>query len=343
MKKVLININILAIICLISLSIIPFGALAQSFTSFEDLGLEEQISVKMTPEIPGPHENVDVYVTSYMFDMDKSVISWYLNETLLKKDLGLRSASFKTGAIGEKSVVRLSIQKSTGSTIEKTFTVTPAEVDIVVEPITYTPPFYKGRSVATFESPIKLIAVPNFVDINGRAVPDSEMVYTWKVNGKVVQGKSGARKNTYIHETDIISRPVEVTLTASPVNSEQTAKITRVIDFIQPQILIYEDNPIFGTIFERAVNGDFVLNRQEIVFEAVPMFFDLEAMRGQYVWNVNGKEIIGLSDREITFRREDSNPGIASVSISIRDTEKILQAARASFSLTYNEGKDFQF
>lgn len=343
MKKDLIHINIVAIVCLIILSIYPLSTVAQSFTSFEDLGLEEKVSVDFTPNVPGPNEIVDVYATSYMFDMDKSTVSWYLNGSLLKKGLGLRNISFRTGGLGEKSVLRLSVLKPSGSTFEETFNIIPAEIDIMVEPLTYTPPFYKGRSVATFQSPVKLVAIPSFVDSSGKKIPDSNVVYNWNINGKVVQGKSGAGKNTYVHQTDIVSRPIEVILTASPVNSDQKAKITKVIDFVQPKILVYEKNPIFGTIFERNVNSNFVLNRQEIVFAAVPMFFDLDSIKSDYKWVVNGKEFKDTLGPNITFRRVNSDPGIANVSVSIRDIEKILQAANVSFSMSFNEGKDFIF
>ncbi len=343
MKKALITMNFIAIVFIMVFAITPIDVSAQSFTNFEDLGIKEKISVDITPSIPGPNQSVDVYVTSYMFDIDKSTISWYLNGILLEKGLGLRGISFKTGDLGQRSVLKLVIIKQTGSVLEEVIEIFPAEVDVIAEPITYTPPFYKGGSVATFQSPVKLVAVPNFIDINGRKVPDSEIVYTWNINGKVVRGKSGAGKNTYIHETDIISRPIEVILKASPVSSNQIAKVSRVIDFIQPRILIYEKNPIFGTIFEKSVQGSFTLNRQEIDFEAVPMFFDLEAMMGNYTWVVNGNNLQDQTDRDITFRRVDNNPGIASVSISIRDTKKILQAASTYFSLLYTEGRDFQF
>ena len=165
------------------------------------------------------------------------------------------------------------------------------------------------------------------------------------MDGGIDQSQSGARKNVYTHETDIISRPLEVYLTASPINSDQAASVYRVIDYTQPQIRIYEDNPIFGTIFGNSIDDNFLLSRQEIKFNAVPLFFDKGVIGNNYKWTVNGDIVSNQKGPSITFRRVDDKPGTARISVRVRNEEdKILQAGNASFSLTFNEGgENFEF
>jgi hypothetical protein len=309
-------------------------------------GIEEQLSFKISPSTPGANETVFASIESFITNLDKSTISWYINGELTERGLGIKNISFKTGNTGEESSINVVIQKPDGTTLEKNYSITPAEVDISYEAINYTPPFYKGKTLFGFQSLVKFVAFPNFVDENGNQIDTNNIVYTWEINGTVDGQRSGTGKDVYVTEGGILGRPIEVNLTASPVNSNQKARVIRTFFPTPAELAVYEKNPIYGTLFEKRIVGDFNLNRTEIEFEVFPFYFDNNIFYdgNAFTWKVNGEESTSSTDpRFITLRRTDDNPGAAGISVEIRHNDKILQAARQYFNLIFEENIDNEF
>ena len=122
----------------------------------------------------------------------------------------------------------------------------------------------------------------------------SELIYNWEINGNVDQGQSGRGKNILKIEGDIIPRPINVTVTVSAINSPLKSK--KIIDVIPttPQVLLYENNPIHGIVFEQALFGNFSLDRPEIEVSAIPYFYSTNRRSSVdliYEWLVNGKNV----------------------------------------------------
>jgi hypothetical protein len=159
-------------------------------------GIEEQISIVQVPTIPQPGQGVSVQISSYSSDLNKARITWTLDGRVLSSQTGATSLQFTAPQSGETSRLVITITKEGGGTITKTIVINPAEVDLIYEADTYTHPFYKGKRLYTSESNVDFIAIPNFVR-NGRKIPSSELVYTWKINGNVRQDVSGYGRSVF--------------------------------------------------------------------------------------------------------------------------------------------------
>src|SRR3990167_742525 len=74
-------------------------------------------------------------------------------------------------------------------------------VDILWQGDTYTPPFYKGKSLWSNQSRITFVAIPQ-----GLGNPAS-LNYKWTKNGTVLGNINGIGKNTLSFTDSILSRP----------------------------------------------------------------------------------------------------------------------------------------
>jgi len=314
-------------------------------TAHLQTNVEEQISIDFSPRYPGPNELVSISIESFQVDLDKSKIDWVINGSIIESGFGLKNFRFTTGDLGEETNITINIEKQNGQKLQKNYSINPGEVDLYYEADTYTPPFYKGKSEYTYQSRLKLIALPNFVDNLGNSVPANEVVYKWKIDGEVDASNSGTGRDIYYYESNLISGPIQVTLEASPVNSNQVGRVIKTISPTEPIILIYEKNPIYGTIFEQNIKSGFNVDREEIELVAIPYNFSGNILNvGDFEWRLNGNEIKNFFSNNIIFRRIDDSASTNLVSIQIENPSKILQLQKYSFDLNFgNSQKEFNF
>lgn len=301
-------------------------------------GVEEQISVTILPSVPKPNEVVTISIETYSFDLNKSEISWYINDVLTESGTGLKSFTLQAPESGERMIVRATINKELGGTISKSFTIAPADVDLVWQADTYSPPFYKGKSLFTRQSTITLNAIPNFVNLNtGQTIPSSSLVYEWKYNGDVLPNSSGQGRDRLEITGDIIARPISITVTVSAIGSDLQARTSLTINTFDPEIVLYENNPIYGVMFEKALSGSFMINRNEMEISAVPYSFSAENRDDDtltYKWLLNGQTIQTYGNRkDLVFRKTTESTGKANISITTNNEDKFLQTANTSFSV----------
>ncbi|NCS98696.1 hypothetical protein GW764_00755 [Candidatus Parcubacteria bacterium] len=315
------------------------------YFAFSQTRVEEQVSIELSPQHPGPNELVIVSIESFQIDLNKSEINWLVNGTLQESGFGLKTFSFTTGSLGEETNLSVRIVKQNGEITTKNISVNPGGVDLYYEPQTYTPPFYKGKPEFTFQSDLKIIALPNFVDQNGNKIPSGNIVYNWKIDGSADQINSGVGRDVYNYQSGILSGPVQVVLEASPINSNQSARVVETVRPTEPTILIYEKNPIYGTIFEQNIKNDFIVNREEIELVAIPYNFSQDIIRnGTFKWLLNGERVNNFISNNIIFRKTDDRESSNNITIEIEHKNKVLQIKRYSFPLNFGGGNnEFNF
>lgn len=330
MKKIFLTL----IICLFSVGTVTAVNLPE--------GIQEQISVKFSNSTPGANEIVSVSVASYSSDLNKETISWYLNGELEIREIGATNFTFTTGQNGETTRLGLIIEKRDGNIIERSYSFNPSEVDLIYESVTKTHPFYSGKALFSNQAESKIVAIPWLRDANGNLIPSEQLVYTWKKDGRVDQDRSGYGKDMFYYNGSIITRPFNLSVTVSDTNSTTVAKNSINMTAIRPEIVFYENNPLYGTIFERAITGDFVLEREEVEFKSVPYYFDSNRYI-DYEWKLNSSTIETPYNQDyMIFRNVNNETGQAKIQLDIKNYEKILQAASVSFNIFFGENvQDF--
>jgi hypothetical protein len=308
-------------------------------------GVDEQISVDQTPRVPKPGEIVEIRVTSYMTNLNKAKLTWIQDGKVLLSQTGAVVNQVQAPASGKSSTVVITIQKETGGTISKTITLSPADVDLMYEAQTYSPPFYKGKRLFTSESVISFVAVPNFINTSGIQIPAENLVYTWSINGTVQQSISGYGRNTFITKGSLIERPMTVLVEVSAINSTLKASQSVTVKSTKPKVVIYENNPLLGIVYDHAIQGSFLLERGRVDFEATPYFFaapDKNSTDLVYAWSINGTKITSKNPQEnyLVLENTDNKDGTAMINVNVKHTQNILQTTLSNLQLNFKKVKD---
>lgn len=312
-------------------------------------GINEQISKTMTPEVPQPGELVNLSISIFSTNADKAVISWYVDGSLKESGQGLKKYTVRAPQAGKVMTVRVTLAKENGGTISETFTIAPAEVNILYEAKTYTPPFYKGAPLFTNESTIRFVAEPVFITSNGTRLDPKGLVYNWYKDGDLLSNFSGSGKQVFEYTGGVIQRDMVISVKVSAVRSPLQSKSSVLIQEYLPQIVLYEKNPLYGTLFEQAVSGTFSLDRTEVEFKAVPYYFSTKSdtdVSLAYSWFMNNQNI-GVSRQKniMTFRNTENVKGTAQVNVEIKDVSKMFQISRSGVKLDFDGSStaDFNF
>lgn len=318
-------------------------------------GIQEQISIEQIPRVPNPNQPVSFRIESFLTNLNNAQITWIQNGEVLNSGTGLVTQAIQAPDSGETSIIQIRITKEEGGVLTQTITLNPSQVDLIYEAQTYTPPFYKGKSLYTSESVVEVIAVPHFLNESGQRMDSSTLVYTWRINGTVQQDFSGYGKDFLSFQGSLIERPVTVSVEVSAPNSTLLASNTLRFSSSDPDFVLYENNPVFGVIYEQAIQGSFLLNRPQIDFEGVPYFFSTYFKNSgllSYAWTINGTRITNKSSSEnyLVLRNDENEEGTARIGVTVSHINNLLQQKSNRFELlfekienTINNNEEFTF
>lgn len=288
------------------------------------------LRISVVPQHPGPFEQVSVTVEDFSRDLNKVNIAWSLNGKTEQTGVGLKRYTLTTGALGTVSNISINM----GGDVS-TVTIRPTVTDILWQADTYTPPFYKGKALHSNQDPVTLVAEPFFITTTGSRLDPEKLIYKWKEGGKINNNASGTGKRTFTVNPSVLIRPIEVELeVTSSDNSYHSLSTIRIPDS-KTEVLLYENDPLYGIRFEEALNNkDFSITEQEIRVFGVPMYFSNEQESdGQLVltWNLNNSRI-NQTENEVIFRKpEGSTGGRSLISLGIKNPVRYAQFSSANF------------
>ncbi len=297
-------------------------------------------SVKLSPKIPGPNQTVIVKLVSYSFDLNRATITWSLNGETLLSGVGKKEFSFKTEGVGESSRLLIRTVGEAGR-VEEAVVVTPGDVDLLWQVSDgYTPPFYRGKTLASPGSLIKIVAMPN-LQKNGEKLSFGSLVYNWSKNYKPLPSESGYGKNYLVFRNDYLDSEENIKLEVTSVDGSAGTEGSLSVNISDPVVLFYENMPLRGVVYENAISGIFNMRNEEVRLSAEPYFFSAGQKQNQnliYKWNLNGKNVLGSPDdlSSLVLRSGDGS-GTSRVSLSVSNSRKIMQGGGRS--LLVNFGK----
>ncbi|MBV9159749.1 MAG: hypothetical protein JO019_04100 [Candidatus Kaiserbacteria bacterium] len=322
--------------------IAPLAILFFAAPAFAQLSLPgggNSLTIGIDPVAPRPGDRVALSLSTSLYDLDASTITWQVNGTTIASGVGVKNASFRAGALG--SADDISVELVDGDAVASAETrLTPASVDLLWESDSYVPPFYRGRALPTPGTSIRLFAIP-YLTKTGRTYAADQLIYTWKVNGAVVSSLSGRGKaSARIPAPDLFDQKTVTVDVASPDKSvAASASVT--ISTGDPLVRLYEDHPLFGVEYFRALPPNFFLNESEMTFIAIPYF--AKAQRGNsanltHEWRVNGTPVAAAGDRtdEITLSAGNTG-GLAHLELSVGDRTNILSQAAGTWDITFTK------
>jgi len=316
------------------------GRPAQAQTFF---GLEQQlqqqetvqIQLNISPRAPRSNQLVTVSITSPSVDVDRAIISWYRNGALVESRVGKKEYSFRLGEVGSVETVRANVRGVDGSIGDKTITIRPADVLIVWQADSYTPPFYRGKALHATEGSLLILAIPDVFE-NGSRVPTASLVFTWERDGVVLGNLSGTGRDTLTLGGSILSRPVDIGVTVNTLSGNVTTSRRIRIPVTTPKVYLYGRDPLLGVLFNTALSNIFELKNEEIVVEAFPFFFSTQNRENtlSYQWRLGGALLDGWIGPRVTLRQVGST-GQATLSVRTDNTLGFLESVGSSVVIDF--------
>jgi hypothetical protein len=298
---------------------------------------KDQLDATVFPEIPKPGEEVSITLEVYSFDINSVQTTWRVDGAVVEKGVGIKKFKFHAGPAGKSTTVSVVVEPADRPSITKTFTFKTGDVDLLWQSDVYVPPFYKGKSLYTPESNLTFVAMPR--TSNGLVNPKS-VVFNWKIDYEADAENSGYGRNAYRFEGPIIIRPVDVsveTYEAKGGKAAATADIT--VDNYDPFSLFYENHPVYGVLFNRALAGGIILKKSELGLSAYPYFESIQGKNSglEYLWSVDGMYAdIPTNQNTITLRKNQGDTGQSAVNLQMTNPNKILQSLITGIQINFD-------
>jgi hypothetical protein len=296
----------------------------------------DDLTLRIDPLYPRQNSTVTATIESTSVDIDAASVYWTVDGKSFKKGTGIKSIQVKTGKAGSVTKIGVTVSGTQG-TFTDSVTIRPADVSLVWKTDGYIPPFYKGKALQTYGSTFTVTAIPEFFTGAGVRMNPKSLIYTWKKNGTIDSTQSGYGKDSFKSDQSSFVRgedeiSVEVSTSADDISSGKTISIVPNI----PETIFYENSPLYGIMYEKALKDIYYLKDEEVVLH--PVFYDLSIINadGNFItqWYIDDQIATGFSNkREITIRKNNQAAGESTISLKAQHQKKIMQGADANIRI----------
>ena len=314
--------------------------LSIGFVARAQFASTENLSLRIEPPHPQAFEKISAQISSSKIDLKRSVITWSLNDETINSGIGEDEIVFEAGGVGSILRLKVVVEDPGGQTISRSQTLRPNDLSILWSAHSYTPPFYRGRSLPASQGLIIFTGIPNIIS-NGKRLSPSQLVYTWSTDGIVLGRASGVGKDTLVLESKPIPRGrTTITLSVSSFDKKVTMQETAEVRTQDPRIIFYEKHPLEGILYRNSLYKKFNLHQDELVIRGEPYFFSLDDISDDelvYQWFLNNKIILSTSEikNEIILKKEGGGSGEVNLELKIDNYSRVLQYIEETLSITY--------
>lgn len=329
LKFLLLNLSAGVLVIIMLGTFLPFKAKA---------AVSADILVNVAPENPNPNEDIRITLKSYVNDLNSVLISWSVNGKNISSGIGKKSFSLKAPNAGGETNVTASISLPDGA-VEKKITIKPAAMTLLWQAKnSYTPPFYKGKSLPSPDSPVQVVALPEVRSGSGLLNPKN-MIYLWKQDYTNNQDGSGYGKNSFAYVNDYLEDSNNISVTASTIDQKYSSTASIDVGTTNPKILFYKNDPTLGTLWEQALGNSHKIIGSEII-EAAPYFISQKSLRTPILtwdWFINGQRVNPPVYRKNTMplKAQTGVSGTSRIKLEINNTEKIFESANREINVEF--------
>lgn len=303
-------------------------------------GIQNPLVVSVIPNEPRSNEAVFIRLQSFSMDLDRSLVTWYVDGVSVSSGVGLKDFSVKAGGLGSTKIIDVTVAPANGGSFTETITIRPADVGLVWESDTYSPPFYKGKALHSYNGSFRVIAVPEMFTSTGIKIDPKDLIYTWKKNGEVEGSASGYGKNVYIGlQTSYLREGEDISVEVSAPRDNVVAANSILITPTVPNVILYEKSPLYGIVYEKALQNRTELKNEEITIIAEPFFFSVPRRNTAnltYAWSLNDSALTDFANKSsLTLRKTLEQAGRANLSVVLQNTLKLLQGGKSNLTISY--------
>ena len=263
------------------------------YAQFSMPGIENAVSITVSPEHPSPGSSVHLTAQSTILDLSRANITWSSDGKIIATGQGKTDVDVTTGSLGQQTTIKV-VADDDSTSATGLATIIPTQIDLLFESNSYTPPFYAGRALPSAGTQLRLQAVPRFIRNDGSLVPAASIIYTWRRNGAVVLAASGLGKFSATLMGPALFSTDTIMIEARTSDNKYFGSTSIRVPSVEPSLILYEDDALFGVLYHRALPSQVSIPAIEMTFVAVPYFAQAsgpEDSNLQYEWRVNSKKI----------------------------------------------------
>lgn len=339
-KTTLITIALLTFISLSASFLLTHLSTAHAQATIGTASLDG-IDISASPTSPAPGISVTVSVVSYTTDLNGASINWLVGGKSFAKGTGMTSVTVPAPAIGKTVTIMASINTVEGASIQKVVTIKSSSIDMIEETSGYVPPLYRGKEPFIYQNTLKIIAVPHINDANGNPIDPKNLIYTWKQDSTVLGDQNGHGKQSLTITGALIARPFTIDVQVSSADGSISGESEIGVVATAPSLAFYQDDPLYGVLYNTAVGDSVGLLHNQLKIVAVPYGFDAPTTGAgslSHSWSVNDTLHDELaSSTSIILATPSGSSGSSDVGLTIQNNNQILQTATAGFSAIYSD------
>jgi hypothetical protein len=296
------------------------------------------IDLSISPLNPTANQNVTATVSSYVIDVKNAYFVWRINDEIKSSGIGKNSFLFTVSSLGSENVVSVNVNTTQGASLTKSLVISGGEIDMLWEAVdSYSPPFYKGKTLFAKESEIKVVAMPSIYSQNRKVSPNT-LSYNWTKDSVGQSNASGFGKNFFIYKNNFLADFNEIEVSATDINSR--TKVVGKINLVpfSPKILFYKKD-LHGMRIEKSLENNFFMKPEGENIVVAPYFFspkNLNSRDLEMKWYINNDQITNtLSKNELTIKPEEGKTGQANIRIAITNLKTLFQELEKSINVNF--------
>jgi hypothetical protein len=279
--------------------------------------IEQTITVRTSPAVIQVGKKIALKVVSPVIDIDTALIVWKLDGAIIQQGIGVIDAEF-TPADTRVALVEVIIATQDGIETSIKKRIQAADIDLIWEGVSYTPPTYAGRALVGPGGTVKVAALAH-----GTGKTADTLVYTWFQDGTPLQKQSGFGKSAITVQMPPFGDSSRISVEIKTLQSEYIGGNGIRITPVQPQVRVYEQRPLVGLWLNAQLDKTDPIG--DLHMRALPYFIDGTALNQKNItfdWKSPTGTITVETPSGASYKPEKDN---AEISISISNTSKVLQ------------------
>jgi hypothetical protein len=308
--------------------------------SIEELESISTASLTLDPAFPAPGETVTATFESFAMDLNLASITWKMDGVVVQQSQGGKTYTFTAGLLGSRSQLSVVATHPSGKVLSADTKLLINAVSLIWEGQTYTPPFYRGRALAGPGANSIVVAVPSVFSPNGSLYDPATLLYEWRINAGSNPFAAGIGKTSIEVVGGMRPIPARVSVIIMTPSGETLASEYIDVPITQPEVLFYEDDPLSGIQYAKALQGRNSLTSREMVLVAEPYYMSAITRTDpglEYVWTVGGSR--EQNKGSVILRPEGVGEGVAQVTLVLTNKEYFMQRIRGDLSFTFSAGQ----
>lgn len=304
-------------------SFVFFGLIAYAQVRNTDIVLS------ISPEFPSPNQSMTATLGSFSTDLDKAYISWSVNNQATSGGVGKKTFYFTTGDLGSSVNLSVTINTVDGQSIQKTMSIASNDVDMLWEASdSYTPPFYRGKTLGGKQGTFKVVAIPNIVNQGGK-VNSANLSYVWTKDDNIQPDSSGWGKNYFIFQNSYLDKSNTIEVKISDITGNINTSSSVELKPIIPKIVFYKNDPLFGIQWNKEVNNGYRIDQSGETLVAEPYFFspkNISSSDLSFSWFINGGQVQTSNVKNVLSVKPDAGQsGNAVIKVMVSNVKTLFQ------------------